>query len=135
VKAQSVILVFGLLSSSLAVAVVQPPRDEAKASHYLYCATINRYWVETLRDRKPDSPEIAMRKNASDYFWQATILLSDLEFAKTNLGKYVQQVSAMVKTADQDHGVKFKAEDLSCATTMRDEVVPLFKAAGLVPAG
>jgi len=131
-KIQFAFLLFALSAASSS-ANAAPHRDEAKASRYLYCATLNRYLVETLRDKQPGNPAIEMRNGVSDYFWQATIVLSDLNFAKGHLNDAVRQVKTLVRGADQDHGSSFSAEDLACAKTMKEEVVPLLKAEKVIP--
>jgi hypothetical protein len=114
-------------------ALAERERNEAKASRYLYCAAINRYWVEMLRETDPSNKMLHLRKDATDRFWQASNLMSDLEYSKANLAIEAEKVKAIVMRAEQDKGEEFRREDLSCANTLNDEVVPLFRSLGLAP--
>jgi hypothetical protein len=123
-------LVFIALSSAVSAA---PQRDEVKASRYLYCAALNSYWVYALKDAQPDSSEIDVRQNASDYLWVAAVLLSDETFALAHKSDSLQQVRSVLEGADKDDGAALYAEDQSCASTFRDEAVPLLKAEHRIP--
>jgi hypothetical protein len=115
------------LASTFAIASGAPARDEAKASRYLHCAVVNRYWVEGLRENDPNSSQLPLRQDASDRFWQAAGLVSDLDFVKSHLAAEVDKVKELAGSMEKDNGEGFRREDLSCAKTFQDEVVPLFQ--------
>lgn len=108
-------------------AAAAPARSEVKASRYLFCASMNRFWVGVLEAKDPSNPSLPLRRDAGNAFWQAAILHSDAEFANKNLDRALEKVKVMAAGATRDNGKRLQQEDASCASALRDEVIPLFK--------
>ena len=132
VKSVAVVCSLILIALSSAVSAA-PKRDEAKASRFLYCAALNSYWVFALKEAQADSSEIDDRQGFSDYLWVAAELLSDEAFARAHKSDALQQVRAVLEGADKDEGAGLRAEDQSCASTFRDQAIPLLKAEHRIP--
>lgn len=118
------------MSSTLSAA---PQRDEAKASRFLYCAGLDSYWANASKAKQPDSHDVATWRNASDDFWEASVLFSDEQFVRAHKSEVLQHIHSVLTTASQDNGVRLKSVGDSCDRALHDEVVPLLKAENLIP--
>ena len=132
VKSVAVVCSLILIALSSVVSAA-PKRDEAKASRFLYCSALNSYWVYAQKEAQADSSEIDDRQGFSDNLWVAAELLSDEAFARAHKSDALQQVRAVLEGADKDEGAGLLAEDQSCASTFRDQAIPLLKAEHRIP--
>lgn len=126
-------ILFGLALAAMSpVLSAAPPRDEAKATRFLYCGAWNAWWAYAPKDGQSDSRDVEARKSAGDSFSVAAVLLSDGQFFSAHKAEAMQKVDSVM--GGKDRG-RVTSEEAACDRTMHDEVVPLLKAENLIPDG
>jgi hypothetical protein len=124
----STLLILGLLVPFVVRA--KSDRNEEQARRFLFCMNVNQFFYQYLLKNDPQNPGLPGYRDSRVYYRLGAALVTDGEFVTRENDKALQDVIRLLERERSEKTNLMDAEAMSCAQTLKNEVVPIIQKEG-----